>query len=180
MDTAVVNRYARAFVDVVAVRSDAKELAETLNAMVSAMQAQPAVVHYFLNPAVRLKDKENTMVDMLDQVGADPVIRRLFLAIIQNNRFEIVRYLPDTVRRLLFERLGMVEVHLTVPTRLDDATRQRFQAAFEKRTGKQVVLQVHENPEILGGAVARIGSTLIDGSLKTNLLKIREKLTGDM
>jgi len=73
-----------------------------------------------------------------------------------------------------------VEVKLTVPVALSKGMEARFQAAFEKRTGKQVVLSTQVDSGVIGGAVARIGSLLIDGSLKTNLVKMREKLTGEI
>ena len=74
----------------------------------------------------------------------------------------------------------MVEVKLTVPVSLTEDMEARFKAAFEKKTGKQVILSTEVDSGIIGGAVARIGSFLIDGSVKTNLVKIREKLTGEM
>ena len=175
-----VNRYARAFVSIIAKREDALALFDEFHEMLRGLTENKAAVHYFMNPSILIRDKVETMNKLMADTGTDKILRRLMVILVKNNRFNILRYLSEPAKRMLYEELGMVEVKLTVPVDLSDEMETRFRTAFEKKTGKQVILSTVVDPGVIGGAVARIGSVLIDGSLKTNLVKIREKLTGDM
>ena len=152
---------------------------ESLEEVVRVLSSDRAAQHYFRNPAVLNREKVKTMEQFVDQLKLEATLGRLLVLLIENNRFELIPYLPEAVRRDLYERLGMVQVDLKVPVAIDDDLRRRFAEAFEQRTGKQVVLKITRDESIVGGAVARIGSMLIDGSFKTNLANIREKLTGE-
>ncbi|PJB83392.1 MAG: ATP synthase F1 subunit delta [Acidobacteria bacterium CG_4_9_14_3_um_filter_49_7] len=175
-----INQYARAFVSIISKREDALTIFSEFRDVANGLTENTAVVHYFLNPSILTRDKVKMMDKLLIDVGADGIVRRLMTTLVKNNRFNILKFLLEPTRHMLYEELGMVEVKLTVPVALSKGMEARFQAAFEKRTGKQVVLSTQVDSGVIGGAVARIGSLLIDGSLKTNLVKMREKLTGEI
>lgn len=180
MDNAVINRYARSFVDVAVLRDNSLAILEQLSSVVEQIISNEKASRYFQNPAVLNRDKVRTIEKIMSGLDVDAAVKNLAVTMIRNGRFRSLRYLPESVRIELYRRLGMVQVDLRVPRPLTDEMKKRFNRAFEKKTGRKVVLKVTEDPSILGGAVARIGSTLIDGSLKTNLSRIREKLSGDI
>ena len=180
MDHAVISRYSRSFVDVIADKPDPLKILDELKTVVSHLTGQERVVHYFQNPAVLGKDKVATITRIMNDLDVHPELRNLVTVMVENGRFSSLRHIPEATRIELYQRLGMVQVDLKVPKALSEDMRARFARAFEKRTGRKVVLNVTEDASILGGAVARIGSTLIDGSIRTNLLQIRKKLSGDM
>ncbi len=180
MDHAAVNRYAASFVDVIVKQDSPLDVLRSLTEVVRAIEADRVACHYFRNPAVLNREKAETMQRLVSELGLKPTLARLLVLLIENNRFNLLPYLPEAVKRELYERLGMVQVDLKVPVKIDEDLEKRFVDAFEKRTGKQVVLHVTTDETIVGGAVAQIGSMLIDGSFKTNLAKIREKLTGEI
>ncbi|NOY22640.1 MAG: ATP synthase F1 subunit delta [Acidobacteria bacterium] len=175
-----INQYARAFVSIVSKWDDALALCDEFHDAERELTENKAAVHYFMNPSILTRDKLKMIDKLLMDAGAHEIIRRLMVTLVKNNRFNILKYLSEPIRRMLYEELGMVEVKLTVPVTLSKDMENRFQAAFEKKTGKRVILSTEVDSDIIGGAVARIGSLLIDGSLKTNLVKMREKLTGEL
>jgi len=61
---------------------------------------------------------------------------------------------------------------------LDEATVERLAAALSRRTGKDVEVKVVVDPSVLGGIVAQVGDTVIDGSVKSRLQSVRETLVG--
>ena len=87
--------------------------------------------------------------------------------------------LPEIVRRVI-ERASaergaeVAEVRTTVP--LDDDRRQRLAAALSRATGKTVEVRVVVDPSVIGGVVAQIGDTVIDGSVRTRLERLKEHL----
>jgi F-type H+-transporting ATPase subunit delta len=89
------------------------------------------------------------------------------------------RNLPDIIDRLVAraaeERQEVVaEVRSAIP--LDEDRRERLAAALSKMTGKKVALKVVVDPTVLGGVVARVGDTVIDGTIRHRLDQLKESL----
>jgi F-type H+-transporting ATPase subunit delta len=59
---------------------------------------------------------------------------------------------------------------------LDEATQDRLRRTLEKLTGSTVVMEVQEDPSILGGIVARVGDLVLDGSVRSQIQSLRESL----
>jgi F-type H+-transporting ATPase subunit delta len=66
------------------------------------------------------------------------------------------------------------EVRTAIP--LDDEQRRRLTEALERATGKKIELKVIVDPSVVGGIVARVGDTVIDGSIRHRLEQLREAL----
>jgi F-type H+-transporting ATPase subunit delta len=87
--------------------------------------------------------------------------------------------LPEIVDRFLElsaeqRQHEVAEVRAAVP--LDDRLRDRLAEALSHATGKQVEVKVVVDPDVLGGVVARIGDTVIDGSVRHRLDQLKERL----
>ncbi len=175
-----INQYARAFVSIVSKQKNALQIYNEFHDTARGLTENKTAVHYFMNPSILTRDKVKTMDKLLSDAGVHDIVRRTLTTLTRNNRFNVLRFLSEPAKRLLYEELGMVEVKLTVPVPLSKEMEDRFQSAFEKKTGKKVILSTQVDSSVIGGAVARIGSLLIDGSLKTNLVRMREKLTGEI
>ena len=80
------------------------------------------------------------------------------------------------VRELLDERSGVVRAQVRTAVEIDDERRQWFRDRIAERTGRTVVLEAEVDPELIGGAVIRIGDRLIDGSARARLRALRDRL----
>jgi F-type H+-transporting ATPase subunit delta len=76
------------------------------------------------------------------------------------------------------ERRGAVKASVTTARRLDEGQRARLRAALGKLTGREITLEESTDPSLIGGVVARVGSTLYDGSLRSRLSGLRGRITG--
>ena len=90
--------------------------------------------------------------------------------------------LPDVsaeFRRIEEQVLNRVSVEVTTAVPLEPALRKRLAESLEKFTGKSVRLEPKVDPAVLGGARARIGSVVYDGTVASRLQKLRKQLIGD-
>jgi F-type H+-transporting ATPase subunit delta len=76
-------------------------------------------------------------------------------------------------------RMGIADAIVTSAKALSDPDRQQLTAALERRTGKKIEARFGEDGSLLGGAVARVGSTIYDGSVRERLSRLREQLEGE-
>jgi len=74
------------------------------------------------------------------------------------------------------ERLGQIRATVTTAGPLEAEAQERLRQRLEQMTGKTVYLEVQQDPRILGGLVTQIGSQVYDGSLRTQLSRLREEL----
>ena len=76
-------------------------------------------------------------------------------------------------------RMGFADAEITSARELGDAEKREFEAQVGKLTGKQVRARYAQDASLLGGAVVRLGSTIYDGSVKGQLERIRQEISGD-
>ncbi len=122
-----------------------------------------------------VEKRQAIVEDLLDQKALS-LTANLISFLVGTGR---ARELPEIVNRLV-ERAAaerqreVAEVRAAVP--LDDEQRRRLTEALEKATGKKVELKVLVDPSVLGGVVARVGDTVIDGTVRRRLDQLRETL----
>lgn len=84
----------------------------------------------------------------------------------------------EAFRQLLREARGVLEVELVTAVPLEAADVDRLRQELERRLQRPVQLHVHVDPELLGGAVLRIGDEVFDASVRTQLTALRRQLIG--
>jgi F-type H+-transporting ATPase subunit delta len=72
---------------------------------------------------------------------------------------------------------GMLTAEVRVASALDERRKDRLRRALSERTGREVKLQIEIDPTLIGGAIAKVGDLVFDGSLRTQLTQLRANLT---
>ncbi len=101
-------------------------------------------------------------------------ITKNFLGLlIQNRRLNIVTRVIKSFNAKLDERRGAMTVNIEVAQDLSTAQKKSLEAALKKAMGKDVAVIAHVKPEILGGMIVTIGSTMIDDSVRRKLERLK-------
>ena len=106
-----------------------------------------------------------------------PVEMNLLRLLRQKARLSLGPSIASYFRELWDEERGLERAVVRTAVPLDDAARQALAAQLARASGNQVELEAEVDPSLLGGAVIRIGDRLIDGSTRTRLRSLRERLT---
>ena len=80
------------------------------------------------------------------------------------------------LRRMVEELEGVERVGVSVPMPMSPPQKESLKEMLERRTGKKVVLEETVDPAVLGGLVVRVGSTVYDGSVRTQIEKMKERI----
>lgn len=180
MSLAVSNRYANALVDVVIGHKGAIEphqVVTQLQALELAIQSSNDLRNVLLSPAVTLAQKNKVMGRICEQLGMHRLVRNFVFVVIRNRRAHLIPQMRAAFERGLDARMGVVKADISSASELKDASRVGLEAQLARLTGKRVRAQYSVDPALLGGAVARIGSTIFDGSVRGQLYTLRRKLT---
>jgi F-type H+-transporting ATPase subunit delta len=176
-DAKVARRYAAALFDAVAEGGDeAIEAAGAdLNVIEEMLKNIPYLRAVLLQPLVTDERKNTVIRDAFaSRLGELPL--NFLLLLIRKRREGLIDQIIADFRRLADERAGRVEAFVESSVALTDDQVERLQAALHQRTGKTVKLTASVDARMLGGVRVRIGDSIIDGALSSQLERIRHLL----
>ena len=171
-------RYARALLDVATKESaDLDSVARELDEFLAFLAQQPALQGLMLNPAVPAPRKRAAMEEITKVAGLSPIVSKLLVLLADRDRLSLLKDVSATYRDFLAERQNVVHAEVTSAEPLSKDRVQAIEQRLATVTGKRVSMTTKVDKDILGGVVARVGSTIYDASIATQLKKIRERLT---
>lgn len=173
-------RYARAFVDVLFDRQlDAARVMSEVNESMEMLHSNDSLRKVLETPSIPAEQKRSLLDSIAQRAGWSKETHNFLAVVIDHRR---VALLPEIARQLQVEvnrRLGITEAEVTVSRALSADERRELEARIAQTTESgKVLAHYRTDPAILGGVVVRIGSTIYDGSVKGQLKKIRESLSG--
>lgn len=175
---AVAKRYARALADVAAEQQALEPVRRDLAAFASLLREQRELGQFLANPSVLRADTVQVVGEIARRMGAIPLSATFLTVLAEAGRLAGLEGILRAFEVLVDERLGRVKAAVKTAAPLAGSEAEALRAALARRTGKEVYLEVQEDPTLLGGLVAQIGSQVYDGSLRTRLARLREELAG--
>lgn len=173
MASGSAKRYVQAVIEVARENGSFDAWQRDLNTL-GAMVSDPEIRTYLANPSVQSADKVRAVDAVLGDV--QPETRNLLHLLIERRRVDRI---PEMVRlfdeAVLAER-GVVMVDVTTAEPLDQVGQIHVTRELSRMLGKEIQLRLHEDPEIIGGFVARAGDQVIDGSVVQQLRRLRARL----
>lgn len=174
--TAVGNRYAKALLSVALEHGIQDEVMNEVDALVKWLDETPAVRRHFSNITVEKSEKKRVVLELLPHMGLGRYVANLLRVMADNGRLDRIREVADSYRFLLRQSKGILGVDVTTAGPLVDAERDQIRQAITARTGKEILLEESVDPEIIGGLRFRIGSSLYDASVKSQLSQMKHSL----
>ena len=127
------------------------------------------------NPLYDVESRKKVLEMIIDQLELSRVIKSFLLLLFDKNRIKFLNEINEFYQKLADELKGVVRANLVSATELSSETVEKIREALSQRTGKDVILEVDQNPGLIGGIVTRIGDLVLDGSVKTQLLSMKKK-----
>ena len=170
-------RYARALFDVALKEKGDLPLVERQLADFVALFAQhPTLERVLLNPAVPTPRKRGAVADLTARLGVNPVLAKLLVLLAERDRLVLLPELLASYRDKLLDHQHVVRAEVTTTEPLAPERMQELERQLAQVAGRRVSMSARVDPAIIGGVVARIGSTVYDGSVTRQLEKIKSRL----
>jgi F-type H+-transporting ATPase subunit delta len=179
MAMATASRYARALADLA---FDPKQgvnpesVAGELALFAEALDASSDLRSVLISPAVAPARKRAVVTQLAKQGGISGLVRNFLCVVVDHRRTAILSEIREAFRALMYERMGMVEADISAARELPAGQREKVAERLGRLTGKQVRCRFSVDEGLIGGVVARIGSTIYDGSVQGQLKVLRRKL----
>ena len=174
----VARRYASALADVVIERNEEREVQQEIEQWASMIEGSPELKEVFANPTIGYDEKQNVLDALIGRTRVRPTTASFLRVLLRNQRLSQLRDVAERFAQVIDERGGVVSANVTtakpIPEELKDQLRETLAAA----TGRRVRVTFDTDETIIGGLVARIGSTIFDGSVQNRLERLTEELAG--
>jgi F-type H+-transporting ATPase subunit delta len=175
----MARRYAAALADVVMARGEAREVQEELSAWETMTASNSDLLEVFRNPTIPYDQKRNVLSALIARAHVRPTTANFLHVLLRNQRLPDLGEINRRFARELDDRSGVVVAQVTtarpVPSSMQDGLRERL----SNLTGRRVRLQFAVDEDLIGGVTTRIGSTVYDGSVRTQLQQIRQRIAGE-
>lgn len=175
---AVARRYATALADVVVARGEAREVQEELAAWVAMTRSSAELAEVFRNPTVPYEQKRKVLEGLIARAGARPTTANLLRVLLQNHRLGDLEEVARQFGEELDRRSGVVAAEVTTARPLPPQAQEALRARLGGLTGREVRLSFAVDEGLIGGVVTRIGSTVYDGSVRSQLEQVRQRMLG--
>jgi F-type H+-transporting ATPase subunit delta len=173
---AVARRYATALADVVAKNGQADAVKAELKQWEVLIVSNAELHEVFGNPSIPHAKKENVLDALIKRSGPSKTVSNFLRVLLQNGRLIDLPEINERFASVLEERSGIVSGDVISARELADAQKKELEKNLEKLTGKKVRLNFEIDESIIGGVVTRVGSTVYDSSVRTQLANLKDEL----
>ncbi len=173
---AIARRYAKALLLIGKEDGQAETYREELEGLANLIATEKALEGAVTNPLYDTESRKRVLKAVIEKLELSQVVRAFLLLLFDKNRIGFLESINEFYQMLADELKGVARADLVSATELPDETVEKIRDALAERTGKEVILEVKQDPSLIGGIVTRIGDLVLDGSVKTQLLNMRESL----
>jgi len=173
---AIARRYAKALLLIGKEDGQIDTYREELDAFAKLIEQEKSLQQVLVNPLYNVDGRKKVLTSVMGQVKLSKTMTTFLLFLFDKGRIGFLNNINDFFQKFADELKGVARASLVSATELSSETIDKIRSALSKRTGKDIILEVEQDPELIGGIVTRIGDLVLDGSVRTQLLNMRESL----
>jgi F-type H+-transporting ATPase subunit delta len=170
-------RYAKALFGLAQDERRHREVRGELDRLSAVFAESREVSAALLTPMHPAAERKTALRAIAARVGASPLVQNFLAFLVDQRRLIQFDAIAAAYAALADQAEGLLTADVKVASPLDDRRKDRLRRALSARTGREVKLQIEVDPSLIGGAIAKVGDLVFDGSLRTQLEKLRANLT---
>ena len=173
---ALARRYADALADVASARNEVDQIDREVLLFADMLKSNSELRDVFASPIISLADKRRVLDALIERVRPGQMTINLLRTMLSHYRLQHLGVMHEQFRRVINERKGLVIAEVTTAGQFDRAQQDKLGRTLERMTGKQIEFKFKTDPALIGGVITRIGSVVYDGSVRTQLSQIKQRL----
>jgi F-type H+-transporting ATPase subunit delta len=173
----VAGRYASALFELASESSKAADVESDLGKFQGLLDESPDLVRLVRSPVIAADDQSRAIAALLEKAGIGGLAANFLKLVASNRRLFVIQDIIKAYRALAAKARGEVSAEVTSAVPLNSEQIAALKETLKASVGKDVTLQSRVDPSLLGGLIVKLGSRMIDSSLKTKLQNIKLALT---
>jgi F-type H+-transporting ATPase subunit delta len=173
----LARRYAKAIFDIGSQQGGLEKMGADLRTLAKAMHDSAELQSLLGNPAIKKADRRKIIDALLQRIGVVTVTRNTVYLLLDGERLGSLPAISRELDAMIEAKAGRVAAEVVSAKPLDPSQLSQITATLEKLSGKKVSVTTRQDADLLGGVVAKVGDTVYDGSLRTQLRNLRDELS---
>ena len=172
----VARRYAKALLMIGKENGEAETYRAELDGISTLMDEVKEFEQVIGNPLYDTTARKQILQAVIEKMAPSAVMKSFLLLLFDKKRFSFLRDINTFYQKLADELKGVAQASLISAVELPSETIAKIKKSLSEMTKKEIKLDVDQDPSLIGGIVTKIGDLVLDGSIKTQLLNMRESL----
>jgi len=172
----VARRYAKALLILGKENDQADIYGEELDRFARLIADEHEFRQVISNPLYGAESRKKILTQVLEKMDLSMVINSFLLLLFDKRRLGFIDSINEFYQRFADELKGIARAGLVSATDLSSEAIEQIQSALSQITGKKIIIDFKQDPGLIGGVVAKIGDLVLDGSIKTQLLSMKESI----
>jgi F-type H+-transporting ATPase subunit delta len=180
--TAVATRYANALADVVTAGGSPlspQAAVSELRAFEAAFAGSAELQNVLVTPAVPAARKRAVVGRIAEVLKLSRISRNFLYVLIDHRRIAALSGIIDSFELMVDDRLGFARAEVSAAREMSEPQRAALNVVLERLTGRRIRMRLTVDEGLIGGVVARIGSTVYDGSVRGQLASLGRRLDAE-
>lgn len=171
----LARRYAAALIELTAEDGIVEEAGAQLQDF-TAMFENSDLKKVLLDPSCNIDDKAAVINEVAKKIDLGKTLKNFIMLLVEKKRIDHLKSINEAYQFLCDQKASRIKAQVTLPYEPAKEEVEEIRKGIEKSTGKKVIMDVKVDPDILGGVAAKVGSTIYDGSLRTQLENIKNTI----
>lgn len=172
----ILSRYARSLAEVACEERIEQEVTRDLAVYGEIFNAVPALLEVFHSPAVPREAKGKVLGELMARYPVTNATSNFLRLLLQHNRIWFFAKIRELYQKFIDERKGIISARVTAAAPLSADELKKLEQRLAAITGRMVNLEMRTDSALIGGVVVRMGSTIYDGSVRTQLAQMKRRL----
>jgi len=174
----LAGRYANAVFELAQDQKAVDAVSTDLGSLRRALEISPDLARLVRSPVFSAEDHARALKAVLEKMGAHPLTTKFVLLLAQKRRLFVLTQIIGAYERLVAKSRGEIEAEVTSARHLNDDEIAELKTVLKARLGREPRLHSRIDPTLLGGLIVKVGSRMIDSSLRTKLDSLRMAMKG--
>ena len=174
----LAGRYANAVFELAQEQKAVDAVSADLASLRRAMETSSDLTRLVRSPVFSAEDQAKALKAVLEKMGAQALTIKFVLLLAHKRRLFVLTQIIKQYEHLVARSRGETEAEVTAARALSDAEINELRAALKAKLGKEPRLHAKVDPTLLGGLIVKVGSRMIDSSIRTKLSGIRAAMRG--
>jgi len=154
----------------------AERYREELVEFAALLDKEKSLEQAMCNPLYGAEHRRNVLQKLVSTLGLSNVMSSFLLLLFDKRRIGFIGHVNEFFQKLADEEKGIARASVISASELSSEAIEKIRNSLSQRIKKDVILEVRIDPDLIGGVVTKIGDMVLDGSIKTQLINMRESL----
>ena len=171
----IARQYSKALYEIGKENDNLFELYDELKELHQTLNENEELSKALFHQRVLVEEKQKVFKRVFEGKLSDDIYKFMLL-LIEKRRIYFLENIVQEFRRLVYKHENIITVEVTTAVEMQEETREKLKAKLKEYVDKKIEMEEYCDPDIIGGMIIKVGDYLIDGSIKSKLESLEEKI----